>query len=108
MILSCMETGDLYPMSDKEIMRRIGEHIRTIRLNENITRKELGRITGIHEKSIGDVENGGNVTLRTLIPILRGLRSLDLLEDLAEEGVVGPAVQIRLGRTPRRASGRRD
>jgi transcriptional regulator with XRE-family HTH domain len=97
-----------YSLSNREIAEDIGKKIRQIRLNANITREELGRITGVHSKTIGDAENGKNVTLITLISILRGLRALYLLERLLEEEGVSPvALAMNNGRVRKRA-GRKD
>ena len=82
--------GSIYALSDREITEHIGKKIRRIRLNENITAEDLQLRTGIHKKTIGDAENGKNVTLGTLISILRGLNASDLLEHLTEDEPVSP------------------
>ena len=82
--------GSIYALSDREITEKIGKKIRRIRLNENITAEDLQLRTGIHKKTIGDAENGKNVTVGTLISILRGLNALDLLEHLTEDEPVSP------------------
>ncbi|MDR1954975.1 MAG: helix-turn-helix domain-containing protein [Candidatus Methanoplasma sp.] len=97
---------DIYSLSDREITREIGEKIRKIRLDDNITREELQRITGIHSKTIGDAENGKNVTLITLIGILRGLNALDLLDPLVKDEEVSPvAMAMNRGKVRERARG---
>ena len=99
--------NDLYSRSNKEIMRQIGEKIKTARLNENITRSEMQRITGVHPKTIGDAESGKNVTLGTLVAILRGLQMLDLLNELLREEPIDPYIMAKLrGKVPQRASGK--
>lgn len=99
--------GDIYSLSDIEIMERIGNNIRTFRLNSDITRAELQTVTGIHKKTIGDAEDGKNVTMRTLIGILRGLNMLDVIEPLVEEENVSPVIIAKSGNIPRRATGKR-
>jgi transcriptional regulator with XRE-family HTH domain len=97
----------IYALSDREIAVDIGEKIRRIRLNANITREELQQITGVHKKTIGDAENGKNVTLITLISILRGLNALHLLERFTEEEVISPvALAMNRGKVRKRASGK--
>jgi transcriptional regulator with XRE-family HTH domain len=100
--------NDSYSRSDRDIAEEIGKKIRIIRLNNNISRSELQRITGIHEKTIGDAENGKNVTLITLIGILRGLNALDLLEPLTEDEYISPVAMAKnRGKVRERASGKR-
>ena len=77
-------------LSDVELINIIGKKIKRIRLNLNITRTNLGVITGVHEKTIGDLETGKNITMLTLISILRGLKSLELLEQFFKEEPVSP------------------
>ena len=100
--------GDLYSHSDVEIIKQIGEKIRAARLNNNITRDELQRITGIHSKTIGDAEAGKNITLATLVAILRGMNMLDMLNELLREESVSPVMMARYGgKAPKRATGKR-
>ncbi|MDR2698215.1 MAG: helix-turn-helix domain-containing protein [Candidatus Methanoplasma sp.] len=89
--------ADLYFHSDPELMMRIGEKIKTVRLNSNITREELQSITGIHKKTIGDAETGKNVTMMTLLAILRGLSMLDQLNELLREEGVSPVMMAGMG-----------
>ncbi|MCL2786439.1 MAG: helix-turn-helix domain-containing protein [Methanomassiliicoccaceae archaeon] len=96
--------ADLYFISDVEIMRRIGKKIRTVRLNSNITREELQRITGVHKKTIGDAESGKNVTMGTFIAILRGLQILEQAEELIRDDGPSPVMMAKLqGNIPQRA-----
>jgi transcriptional regulator with XRE-family HTH domain len=97
-------SADPYFLSDPEIIRRIGKKIKTVRLNSNITREELQRITGVHKKTIGDAEAGKNVTLATFIAILRGLEMLDQLDELLREECVSPVMMAKYrGKVPQRA-----
>ena len=99
--------NDPYFLSDAEIIRRIGKNIRTVRLNSNITRDELQRITGVHKKTIGDAEAGNNITMITLTAILRGLNMLDRLNELFAEESISPVMMAKYqGKMPKRARGR--
>ena len=101
--------ADVYFVSDIEIMRRIGVKLRTIRLNSNITREELQKITGVHKKTIGDAEAGKNITMLTFITLARGLRIFDQLDDLLREEGVSPVMMFKCqGKAPQRASGKRE
>jgi transcriptional regulator with XRE-family HTH domain len=100
--------ADPYFLSDAEIAKRIGDNLKKARLNSNITREELQRMTGIHKKTIGDAETGKNITIATLIAILRGLNMLDELDELLREEAVSPVMMAKYGgKVPQRASGSR-
>ncbi|MDR0508805.1 MAG: helix-turn-helix domain-containing protein [Candidatus Methanoplasma sp.] len=99
--------SDVYELSDTEIIKLIGEKVRTIRLNSNVTREQLQEVSGVHAKTIGDLESGRNVTVATLISVLRGLRKLNLLDRLLEEEAVSPLLLFKAkGNPPVRATGR--
>jgi transcriptional regulator with XRE-family HTH domain len=100
--------GDVYSLSDKEAAEDIGRKLRSIRLNKNISRDELQYMTGIHRRTIGDAEGGKNVTIMTLIGILRGLSSLHLLVPLLKDEEISPvAIAKSRGNVRERATGRR-
>ena len=70
-----------------------------------MTRDELQEASGVHKKTISDLENGKNVTLLTLIAVLRGLGELNLFERLLEDELISPIALFKLqGRRPKRAS----
>ena len=97
----------IYSLSNTEIVEKIGEKLRDIRLNDNVTRSNLQYASGVHVKTIGDAEDGKNVTLITLVAILRGLNALDLIERLVEKELVSPAALFRNNGKPReRARGK--
>ncbi|MBX7140921.1 MAG: helix-turn-helix domain-containing protein [Chitinophagales bacterium] len=45
-------------MSDKEFLKRMGEHIRRVRKEKNISLKTLGALCDIDHTSISRIENG--------------------------------------------------
>jgi transcriptional regulator with XRE-family HTH domain len=99
---------NVYSYSDREIVRDLGEKIRRIRLNRNISREELQRTTGVHVRTIGDAESGKNITIMNLMGILRGLNSLDLLIPLLTDEEISPvAIAKNRERIRERATGRR-
>ena len=99
--------ADPYFLSDVEIVRRIGKNLRTARLNSGITRDELQKMIGVHKKTIGDAEAGKNITMTTLVAILRGLVMLDKLNELFEKESVSPVMMAKYGKVPQRASGKK-
>jgi len=102
-----MNLNDVYCASNTELMKVIGNKIKTIRLNINMTRDELQEVSGVHKKTISDLEAGKNVTMLTLIAVLRGIGELNLLEQLLRDEYVSPVALAKLhGNVPKRASRR--
>jgi len=106
--VSNMELVDVYYASNTELLTVIGSKIKTIRLNRDITREKLQEISGVHVKTISDLETGKNVTMLTLIAVLRGLKSINLLENLLKDENISPVMLAKLrGNAPKRASRQR-
>ena len=96
-------------LSDENIQVALGERMRRARLNRNLTREALADAVGLSVDTIRNAENGRNVSLETLIRMLRGLDRLDDLDALLESSGPSP-VQLakQQGRIRQRASGSRD
>jgi transcriptional regulator with XRE-family HTH domain len=67
----------------------LGRRLESLRRRADLSRRELGRITGVSEHSIQDLEQGraDNPRLRTLLALASGLRVslLALLEGLSPD-----------------------
>lgn len=72
-------TIELKRMTDDMIIKAIGEYVRSVRLDRNLTQEQLGERAGVHRTTIRDLELGKRSTLLTLIQVLR---SMDLLQTL--------------------------
>jgi transcriptional regulator with XRE-family HTH domain len=90
-----------YTQSDVALVQRIGEKIRKIRLERNITQAKLQTLSGVYRTTIGDVENGKNCSLLVLIQLLRALERLDLLNAFFEEQMPSPVLYAKLHRMER-------
>jgi transcriptional regulator with XRE-family HTH domain len=88
--------NELYTMSDLAIISRIGQKIREIRLSKNITQNRLQQLSGVYRTTIGDVENGKNVSLLVLVQLLRALDRLDLLSEFFEVQQVSPILYAKM------------
>ena len=98
---------ELYALTDNMILEKIGENIKRMRLEHNISQKELAGSAGVAISSIAALERGENVSLKTLIPLLRALNSLHMLSDFLKEPEVSPieyAKQLDSQKTRKRAS----
>ena len=69
---------DLYSLADNMILSKIGEFIRRQRLERNVSQKELAVMAGVSVSSVAALERGENISLKTLIPLLRALGALHM------------------------------
>jgi transcriptional regulator with XRE-family HTH domain len=98
---------ELYALTDNMILEKMGENIKRIRLEHNISQKELAASAGVAISSIAALERGESVSLKTLIPLLRALGSLHLLFDFLKEPEMSPiayAKHLDKQKTRKRAS----
>lgn len=58
----------------------LGEKLKQIRLSQNLTQEQLERKVGIDRRQISRLENGHDLTLRTMMRILRALGISSSLE----------------------------
>ena len=81
---------DLYAHTDNMILSKLGETIKRLRLERNVSQKELALSAGVSISSIAALERGESVSLKTLIPLLRALNLLDMLSDFFKEPEISP------------------
>jgi transcriptional regulator with XRE-family HTH domain len=65
--------------TDTEILSLIGERIREARIKHRLTQLQLAKLVGVTQRVIFKIEKGQQITIGSLIGILR---SLDLLSGL--------------------------
>ena len=98
---------ELYALTDNMILEKIGENIKRMRLEHNISQKKLAGSAGVAISSIAALERGENISLKTLVPILRALNSLHMLSDFLKEPEISPiayAKQLDGQKSRKRAS----
>ena len=107
--VSILIVMSLKESNDTAIQTALGEHLRSVRLDLNLTRDNLAAEVGLSVDTVRNAEQGRNISLDTLIRLLRGLGRLDELDLLLESRGPSP-VQLakRQGRTRQRASGSQD
>lgn len=79
-----------YSMSDVAIVNEICNSIKQMRLDQNISQKELAKRSGLNRVTISRMESGRSVSLLTLIQTLRALDKLDILNVFIEEPKISP------------------
>jgi transcriptional regulator with XRE-family HTH domain len=95
-------------MSDTAILAELGQRLRRLRLNRNITQSDLAKQTGISRRTLQKAEDGNDMTMVTLVGILRGLDNLSQLDQFLPEPPVSPVQLAKLkGQTRKRATGKR-
>lgn len=65
--------------SDNAILGMLGAQLKRMRLNKNLTQKQLGEWSGLSRSAISDLENGAGGTMRSFVQLLRALGKLDML-----------------------------
>lgn len=94
--------------SDNAIQSLLGERLRGLRLDLNLTREDLANDVGLSIDTVRNAEVGRNVSVETLIRLLRGLGQLDdLAALLAVRGPSPVKLAKRQGKIRQRASGAR-
>ena len=82
---------DIYMLSDVTILSRIGNHMRTVRLKQNITQQSLADAAGVSLSSLKKIEKGEIGTFDSLLRVMRTLGKLDVLQPLVDEEQMSPS-----------------
>ena len=83
-------------MSGPGARQTIGERMKEIRLRKNMTQEEIAWRAGISKLSVVNAEAGKNISLATLIAILRQLGLIENLEQLIPEPPISPILLKKL------------
>jgi transcriptional regulator with XRE-family HTH domain len=76
-----------YGMTDQVVLVELGNLIKQMRLNSNITQEALARIAGLDRTTVSQLENGRAATLLTFVQVLRAMKKLELLDNFIEEKI---------------------
>lgn len=87
---------DIYMLSDVMISTKIGEHLKAIRLKQNITQHSLAEETGVSLSSVKKIEKGEIGSFDSLVRVLRMLGKLDVFLPLIEEEQLSPSEYYEL------------
>lgn len=99
---------NLENMSDLAILEELGMRLRSARLDTNMTREALASKIDLSVDTVRNAETGRNVSLETLIRLLRGLGRLADLQTVLEDAGPSPVQLAKSrGRVRQRASGSR-
>lgn len=81
---------DVYFLSDNVLLSMMGAKVKKRRVSARLTQRQLAERAHIALSAIGNIENGRNCALVTLIQVLRALNALDLLEPFYREDPISP------------------
>ena len=87
---------DVYMLSDTIILNRIGNHLKTVRLRQNITQQSLADAAGVSLSSLKKIEKGEIKSFDSLLRVLRTLGKLDVLQPLVDEELLSPSEYYEL------------
>jgi len=77
--------SNYYNYSDKEIIRKWGEKLKSSRIAAGLSQTDLALKTGMSRSSIAEIEKGRNFSIASLISIARSLNFLDEFEFFLKE-----------------------
>lgn len=72
-------------LSDKELIRKWGEKLKSLRIGANLSQTDLANKTGMSRSSIAEIEKGRNFSICSLISISRVLDILNEYEFFLKE-----------------------
>ena len=84
-------------VTEKEIIAQIGQRLKQIRLQHNLTQKELSIDTGLSVSTISLIEQGNSTSIESLIRILVRLNRVKDLESVFR---VGQNLELKLNKYP--------
>lgn len=73
-----------------ELESLLGEHIKSLRLQKNITRKELCARASVSETALRNLEGGKGSTVTTLMKILKSLGRESAIDAFAPKTSINP------------------
>ncbi len=96
-----------YSLTEQQILEELGKRLKSIRLNNNMSQKELGDIIGKRPDEISRIENGKPITLISLLRILRALNKLENLEQAIKPPGISPVEMLKLEEKKRKRASKR-
>ena len=105
-----MEKGINYwhAMSDPALLEIIGKFIQQTRLQQNKTQQQVATAAGVNRSTLVQIENGGSVTMLSLVQILRALGQLQLFQNFeVKQAQLSPLQEAKLEQNKRQKASRK-
>jgi len=94
--------SNIYGYTNQQILVEFGKSLQRKRLNLNMQQSELAERCGISLSTINGLENGRNVTLDTLLAVLRELQEFDsLYTSFLKPEPIAPDILLKLSKNQR-------
>ena len=77
-------------LSPEELALAVGENIRSLRLQKNLTQHALAAQAGVSMSALRHLESGQGANLTTLIRVVRALDKQEWLQSLAPKITINP------------------
>ena len=91
--------------STSEVLREIGARLQALRLQQNKTAAELATLAGVSLRTVNRAEAGENISVETVIRLLRAANRLGALETFLPTPLVSPLQLVKMrGHERKRAS----
>ncbi len=81
-------------VSTKQILGELGSRIKKQRIELGLTQSELAKKSGVHVRTISNLENGFDVTLSVLFEVLRAEMAINAVDNLLPEKIIRPTSYI--------------
>jgi len=94
-------------MTTKEWQIELGQHLRNIRLRQNLDQRTLAERAPMALNAVKNLESGKGATLESLIKMLRVLGREDWLDTLAPQVSISPLQMLKTKAKRQRASWRK-
>ena len=88
-----MDTNNWLFLTEQEILTELGKRLKKIRLQHNLTQKELSEEVGLSVTTISLIELGNSTTVESLIRILIRLNRINDFESVFR---VGENLELKL------------
>ena len=86
--------------SEKNLLKKLGARITSLRLNKNLTQIEVSTQAGVSNRTLERLESGNSIQLSGFIRIFRALELLDELESIFQEPAASPMAQLKFQKLP--------
>lgn len=82
---------DIYILPDAMVLDKMGNHLRALRLKQNITQQDLAKTANISLSTVKKMEKGEIRSFDAFLRVLRTLGELEVLQPLVEEPQLSPS-----------------
>lgn len=90
--------------SPQELEEALGESIKTLRLQKNITRQSFCIRAGVSETALRNLEGGKGATVKTLVRVAKALDKESWLNNLTPQSSINPLYIVKNAQQRQRAS----